>query len=101
MSSNEERAPKIGAQAGAEEAVVDFLLTQIGKRAPSPTQAVKACQILGLATRENIKKVRDFRINNIIVIWWINNYDINRIILELIQVLGRITRYFNICICVA
>lgn len=63
MSSNRERVPKAGTQAGAEEAAVDFLLVEIGKRSPSPTKAVKVCQILDLGSRENIKKVREIAKN--------------------------------------
>jgi len=59
MSSNAEQAPKVGVQAGADEA----LLLEIGRRAPSPTQAVKVCQILGLATKENIRRVREIAKN--------------------------------------
>src|SRR3989344_3296304 len=59
MSSNIEQVPNAGAQAMAEEA----LLKEIGRRAPSPTQAVKVCQILGLATGENIRRVREIAKN--------------------------------------
>lgn len=58
MSFNAEQAPNAGAQAG-----VGALLMEIGKRAPSSTQAVKVCQILGIATRENIRQVREFAKN--------------------------------------
>jgi len=60
MSSNAERGPKVGPKEKAEEV---FLLEKIGERAPSSTQAVKVCKVLGLASRENIRRVREIAKN--------------------------------------